>query len=194
MTTACQSLKQSPADQTLWVFEASKSTAPVDSVDGGTVRVERVRVQVPYADTRIVYRTGGQSLKPDPYRRYAAPPSDLLTHQLVEGLQGQGVGLVVGPSDLAKADTRLQLSISEFVLDHSGAEPVARVSGRGLVWKDEPTGMRVLLDKPYRVEQPISVDGLGEDEAMAASMKAMGDALGQLFADLSADMRGTVGE
>jgi|GEM_PF-5831960 len=198
----CNSLKQEPHDQSVWVFQAVRQSFEAAVVSGPSASssttalgVERVQVQTPYSDSAIVYRTSPQALKHDPYRRYAAKPTDLLTHQLVTWLQAARIADLVQPSASADPSSpRLRLSVTELVLDHSGSSPVAKIIARGLVLKNTTDGVDVLLDKPYQSQAVIELSGKQNQAAMEASMAAMSEAVADLYASLEDDVLAALAE
>lgn len=133
---------------------APRSASP----SGGVVlSVARVEVLPPYAGQALVYRIAEHGFERDPYARFTAPPSWLLTGAIRGYLANADyVRDVVAPGDGARSQATVQAAVLQMVGDLRGSAPSAVLTLRFRVLSGPAARERSeILLKTYSKSLPI---------------------------------------
>jgi ABC-type uncharacterized transport system auxiliary subunit len=134
---------------------APRSTASPGRV---VLSVARVDVSPPYSGQALVYRIAEHGFERDPYARFTAPPSWLLTGAIRGYLANADyVRDVVAPGDGARADATIQTSVLQMAGDLRGRAPAAVLTLRIRVLSGPAARERSeILLKTYAKSIPIT--------------------------------------
>lgn len=178
-------LKQAPVAKAYFAIEPGQPAAASTLPAAGhkpVLQVRALRLSPPYDGALFVYRIGPSQFDTDFYNNFIAPPSTLLTGQLVQWLS-QSPGLTVcEPSSDIPPDLTLQGNVTALCIDStSSSGPKAVIAGRFFLTRERGT-LDLLMDKVYESSAPV-----GERTA-AGFVAAWGQAYRDLLTRLTADL------
>ena len=155
------------------------------SPGGVILTVSRVDVSPPYSGQALVYRIGEHGFERDPYARFAAPPSWLLTVAIRSYLANADfVRDVVAPGDGARSDATIQASVLQMAGDLRGSESSAVLTLRFRVLSGPAVRERpVILLKTYSKSVPIA------HSAAQDVVEAWNQGLAEIMAEFQADLQ-----
>jgi uncharacterized lipoprotein YmbA len=125
---------------------------------GVILTLTRVEVMPPYSGQSLVYRTGEHGLGRDPYARFAAPPSWLLTAAIRGYLANADfVRDVVAPGADMRSQATVEVAVSklEAELHPGGSSAVLTLQFRVVLGPDGATGPSEILLKTYSKTIPL---------------------------------------
>jgi hypothetical protein len=156
---------------------------------GVILTLTRVEVMPPYSGQSLIYRTGKHGLGRDPYARFAAPPSWLLTAAIRGYLANADfVRDVVAPGAEMRSQATVEVAVSklEGELHPGGSSAVLTLRFRVVLGPDGATGPSEILLKTYSKSIPLPrstakdvVDGWNHG-------------LAEIMAEFQADLRGSL--
>ena len=155
------------------------------SPGGVILTVARVDVLPPFSGQALVYRLGEHGFERDPYARFAAPPSWLLTVAIRGYLANADfVRDVVAPGDGARSDATIQASVLQMAGDLRGNESSAVLTLRFRVLSGPAVRERpVILLKTYSKTVPIA------HSAARDVVDAWNHGLAEIMAEFQADLQ-----
>ena len=155
------------------------------SPGGVILTVARVDVLPPFSGQALVYRLGEHGFERDPYARFAAPPSWLLTVAIRGYLANADfVRDVVAPGDGARSDATIQASVLQMAGDLRGNESSAVLTLRFRVLSGPAVRERpVILLKTYSKTVPITRSSARD------VVDAWNQGLAEIMAEFQADLQ-----
>jgi ABC-type uncharacterized transport system auxiliary subunit len=161
---------------------APRSTA---SPGGVVLALARVDVSPPYAGQALVYRIGEHGFERDPYARFAAPPSWLLTVAIRGYLANADfVRDVVAPGDGARSEATVQAAVLQMAGDLRGSASSAVLTVRFRVLSGPAVRERSeILLKTYSKTVPVA------RSAARDVVDAWNQGLAEIMAEFQADLQ-----
>jgi cholesterol transport system auxiliary component len=162
--------------------------APQSPVSTGSVilALARVEVMAPYSGQSLVYSTGEHGFQRDPYAKFIAPPSSLLTAAIRGYLANADfVRDVVAPGDSKLSAVTIEVAVSklagELRVGGSSAVLVMRIRVRSSPGSDHE--LSEILIKNYTASIPIA------QATAQAVVNAWNQGLENIMAQFQSDLR-----
>lgn len=176
------SLRQPPVATTDFAFDLPE---PARGPSGGrSIAVLPFTAGARASGQMLLYRADDLRYEHDFYNRFLAPPPRLLTGGLRRYLTQARVGQVRQPGAPLGADLLVQPRLTELYADYRDPKrPRATVAMVVTVMKQGPDGDRALFERTYRRSTPMTA--VSPESAVAG----WSEAIGQIFAEIAADMR-----
>jgi len=165
------------------------SPKPAGSPAGVVLALARVEVAPPYSGQSFVYRTGEHGLGRDPYARFAAPPSSLLTAAIRGYLANADfVRDVVAPGALQPAQATVEVAASQLAgeLHAGGSFAVLTLQFRVFSVPKGDLGSSEILLKTY--SKSISIPRSTAKDVVNGWNRA----LAEIMAEFQTDLRGSM--
>ena len=156
---------------------------------GVILTLTRVEVMPPYSGQSLIYRTGEHGLGRDPYARFAAPPSWLLTAAIRGYLANADfVRDVVAPGADMRSQATVEVAVSklEGELHPGGSSAVLALRFRVVLGPDGATGPSEILLKTYSKTIPLPRSTAKE------IVNGWNLGLAEIMAEFQADLRGSL--
>jgi ABC-type transport auxiliary lipoprotein component len=156
---------------------------------GVVLALPRVEVMPPYSGQSLIYRTGEHGLGRDPYARFAAPPSWLLTAAIRGYLANADfVRDVVAPGADMPSQATVEVAVSrlEGELHSGGSSAVLTLRFRVVSSPGGATGPSEILLKTYSKTIPIPRSTAKE------IVNGWNQGLAEIMAEFQADLRGSL--
>lgn len=136
----------------------------------------------------FLYRAGDSRYEHDFYNRFLAPPAQLLTGELRKYLLQSQVGPVREPGAPLSSDFMVQPRLDDLYVDYRDiTRPRAVAAMTVVLIARQPSGNRQVFERTYRRE--IAMD----EVSPAAAVRGWNKAVGQIFWQLTRDLRGASG-
>ncbi len=161
-----------------------KTVAPAEA--GRLLGIRTVEVAPAFQGRLFVYRTGDSSYERDPYAEFLVSPAESLRNAVRSHLRDGGrFQAVTEPGNLLKPDTLVEIHAGQLYGDFHDQKEAAAILSIRFVFLDAPhdTPGRILLQKTYSRRVPF------KRRTAAALMAGWNEALGQILADLDADLK-----
>lgn len=146
--------------------------------DNRVIGIRTLDVAAPFAGMEFVYRTGAFSYDRDPYAAFMAPPAEGLMSP-IRGWWRQAGGFrgVAEAGSALKADTLVEIHVSQLYGDFRPAEPAKAVLAMSFVFFDAPNGVpgKVILQREYTRDIPL------QERTAAALIAGWNQALAQIL-------------
>jgi cholesterol transport system auxiliary component len=176
-----------PEASTYVVEPAPPAPAPAAARRPETLRMGNVRVAPAFAGNELVYRTDEVRFTTDFYNRFITAPGPMLGGRMAEWLDRAGpFKTVAQPGSAAPAPYVLEAVVTDLYGDfRPGRAPAAVVTVQFYLLDVSGVSPTVMLDRSFarRVELPQATPD--------ALVRGYGSALGEILAELSAQIGGS---
>jgi ABC-type uncharacterized transport system auxiliary subunit len=169
-----------------FAFSAPLVIATNNVADGRVLGIRTLQVAPPFDERSLVYRTGDYSYERDPYAEFLSSPAQELAACISGILSADGCfRAVVGMGSAARPDTLVEIDISQLYGDIRQPGSPCAVLAMQVVFVKATNGLpgRVILQRSYSRRIPV------KSATAAAFMNGWNQALGEIFADVSSDLR-----
>lgn len=180
---ACSFTRPLPAEQKSFVIEPAPPPESAAARRAETLRIGTVRVDPSFSTRDLVYRFDDVRFESDFYNRLMAPPSAMLAARMAEWLERAGpFRFVAQPGATVATDLVLEAVFTDLYGDFRPGRPQAAVMNVQVFVLEGGSSRKPVYARAFQRR----VD-LGESSP-AAVTSAYGAALGQILAELSADL------
>lgn len=181
----CGALSKPYPDKSLHALDVGQPPASSAPRIPLTLRLQTVRVAMPFDASTFTYKTGDSKFASDYYSGFVAPPARLLTGELSEWLSKSGpFTSVIDGASSADYQLTLETNVTALYGDYTpGQSPSAVIEARFFVVDSANARYNVILQKTYRQIEPIA--GNGPDALVEAWQKACH----RMFAALTSDLQ-----
>jgi uncharacterized lipoprotein YmbA len=179
-------LSRPPLKEQTFAFGLPESVATNSAAGGQVLALRKLRIAAPFDNRTLVYRTGDFSYVSDPYAAFLELPEEELIAPLRAGLCRQGdFSTVIGPGSALKADTLLEINVSELYGDFRQMEHPKAVLTMQFLFFDATNGvpLKLLFQKEYSRSIPL------EQPNAPALMKGWNQALTEILTDATSDYK-----
>ncbi len=182
--TGC--LSRPSLNKQTFTFGAPAISATNASAGGRVLGIRYLQIAAPFEGKSLVYRTGDFSYVRDPYAGFLESPADELIGPVRASLRSNGdFSAVVETGSALKANTLVEISVSQLFGDFRQPEHPAAVLAMRFVFFDAPNGIpgKVFLQQEYSRATPLSAP------TAAALMAGWNQALSEILAELVSDLQ-----
>jgi ABC-type uncharacterized transport system auxiliary subunit len=179
---ACSFTRPLPAEVKSFVIEPP-APAAATARRAETLRIGAVRVDPSFSGQELVYRFDGVRFESDFYNRLLAPPGAMLAAQMGEWLERAGAfRFVAQPGASVAADLVLEAVFTDLYGDFRPGRPQAAVMHVQVFVLDGGASRKPVYARAFQRRVELA------ESTPAAVASAHGTALGQILAELSADL------
>ena len=155
MLAGC-SITQPDPDKGEFAIVVPAAGAAAQPAPGTCLRVERVRVAVPFNQQSFMYRTGDSEFKTDYYNGFVAPPDRLLSGATVKALSDRGAAAtVLDPGMVVGCDRRLETSVTDLYADLRPTKNQVVIKARFMLLRDSEGATTILGDWPMEAAETM---------------------------------------
>jgi len=169
-----------------FTFGAPAISATNVAAGSRVLGIRNLQIAAPFEGRPLVYRTGDFSYVRDPYAGFLESPADELIGPVRASLRNNGdFGAVVETGSALKANTLVEISVSQLFGDFRQPGHPAAVLAMRLVFFDAPNGIpgKVFFQQEYSRTIPLRAP------TAAALMTGWNQALGEILAQLASDLQ-----
>lgn len=180
---ACSLTRPLPAEPKWFVIEPAPPPAVAVTRRAETLRIGTVRVDPSFGTQELVYRFDDVRFESDFYNRLMAPPGAMLAARIAEWLERAGpFRFVAQPGASVATDLVLEAVFTDLYGDFRPGRPQAAVVNVQVFVLEGGGSRKPLYSRAFqrRIELAAATPG--------AVASAYGTALGQVLAELSADL------
>lgn len=192
LTAGCGGITKKYPERTYYMFEVPTVNAKYSTVPGAVIDVWKFEVSPGSSGNQFIYRTSDVNYKSDFYNQFFRPPSNLLTEATTRYLGSSGLfEEVLTPGSQSDATYYLESNLVKLYGDYR-AQPKAVMEIQFFLLQyvasdTEGAASQIVFSKTYSAEVPISSASAGE--LMRGWNTALSDILGELLADLRANVK-----
>lgn len=156
-SAGCATLIQPYPQKNLFVIPAASPPAAPARNGTAVLRVQTVRIAVPYDEKTFIYKTGESAFTVDYYNGFVADPGRLLTGELTSYLANWGLFAVVVGGSSVDYDLSLETNVTALYGDYSvkGA-PKAVMEARFVLIREQGTAYTPVFQDTYREVEPLA--------------------------------------
>ena len=182
--TGC--LSRPSLNKQTFIFNTPPISVTNASAGGRVLGIRNLQIAAPFDGKSLVYRTGEFSYARDPYAGFLESPADELIGPVRASLRKSGdFSAVVETGSALKANTLVEISVSQLFGDFRQREHPAAVLTMRFVFFDAPNGIpgKVFLQQEYSRTIPLSAP------TAAALMTGWNQALGGILTQVASDLQ-----
>jgi uncharacterized lipoprotein YmbA len=156
LLTGC--LARPHLDKQSFIFAPPPSPAAKAAPEGRVLGLRALQLAAPFEGRQFVYRTGEFSYDRDPYAEFMVPPAEGLISPIISRLrEAEGIRDVVQAGSALKADTLVEIQVSQLYGDFRQSETAAAVLAMRFAFFDASNGMpgKVILQREYERKVPL---------------------------------------
>jgi len=185
--SGCVSLERSSPERHYFVIELPQSANSPEPASDLILSVGNMRISPRYADRSFVYRTSDTSYESDFYNQFLTYPDTMISEELRKGLAAsRQFKYVLGPADAQQPNYVLEGSVNALYGDfRNPSQPAAVLELEFFLYNDNSNNSGLVAQKRYLKSVPLN------ERSPAALVKGWDEALQEIVAALSADLKST---
>ena len=186
-SSGCVSLERSSPERHYFVIELPQSANSSEPASDLILSVGNMRISPRYADRSLVYRTSDTSFESDFYNQFLTSPDTMISEELRKGLAAaRQFKYVLGPADAQQPNYVLEGSVNALYGDfRNPSQPAAVLELEFFLYNDNSNNSGLVAQKRYLKSVPLN------ERSPAALVKGWDEALQEIVAALSADLKST---
>jgi ABC-type uncharacterized transport system auxiliary subunit len=176
---ACATQSSTPKLKQYSLIQGAETTSTSTEDHSLVLRVLPATIEAPFSNKNFIYKMTSSHYVSDPYNAFISPPNLQLSQYVLHHLQGKVNATVISSDNLVKANTILQLNVSELYADYTNpSHPTAHIQISAILYQDIDGTIKM------KDQKTLSANTSTESNNPAALIEAYRADLEEVNADL----------